>query len=61
MLCSSHLALFVCSDLSDIKDLQLVILNTFSSQSEEVRSAASYALGTILHVCTLFILYQILC
>lgn len=33
------------SDLSGVKDLQVVILNTFSSQSEEVRSAASYALG----------------
>lgn len=37
----------LCSDLSGIKDLQLVILNTFSSQSEEVRSAASYALGIV--------------
>ncbi len=36
----------VCSDLSCVQDLQVVILNTFSSQSEEVRSAASYALGT---------------
>lgn len=33
------------SDLSRINDLQQVILGTFSSQSEEVRSAASYALG----------------
>ena len=33
------------SDLSSIADLQTVILSTFSSQSEEVRSAASYALG----------------
>lgn len=33
------------SDLSRVADLQQVILSTFSSQSEEVRSAASYALG----------------
>ena len=33
------------SNLSGITNLQVVILNTFSSQSEEVRSAASYALG----------------
>ena len=36
---------FPCSDLSRVTDLQQVILGTFSSQSEEVRSAASYALG----------------
>lgn len=35
------------SDLSGVQDLQLVILSTFSSQSEEVRSAASYALGSV--------------
>ena len=40
-----HSLSVACSDLSGVKDLQLVILNTFSSQSEEVRSAASYALG----------------
>ena len=33
------------SDLSSIGDLQVVILSMFSSQSEEVRSAASYSLG----------------
>ena len=33
-----------------MQDLQLVILNTFSSQSEEVRSAASYALGGWMHL-----------
>ncbi len=44
------LCVCVCSDLSCVQDLQVVILNTFSSQSEEVRSAASYALGT----CTLY-------
>lgn len=53
---SVDLALFVCSDLSDIKDLQLVILSTFSSQSEEVRSAASYALGNVcVHVCSVIV------
>ena len=35
----------LCSDLGRIDDLQKVILGTFASQSEEVRSAASYALG----------------
>ncbi len=34
-----------CSDLGRVGGLQQVILGTFSSQSEEVRSAASYALG----------------
>ena len=40
------------SDLSSIADLQVVILNTFSSQSEEVRSAASYALGKRIGILT---------
>ena len=37
--------IFVCSDLSGFSDLQHVIINVFSSPTEEVRSAASYALG----------------
>ena len=37
--------IFVYSDLSGFSDLQHVIINVFSSPSEEVRSAASYALG----------------
>lgn len=41
----THTHAYTHSDLSGVKDLQVVILNTFSSQSEEVRSAASYALG----------------
>ena len=40
-----HTMVFPCSDLGRVADLQQVILGTFSSQSEEVRSAASYALG----------------
>ena len=36
----------LCSDLSNVPDLQTIILSTFSSQTEEVRAAASYALGT---------------
>lgn len=51
------------SDLSSISDLQTVILGTFSSQSEEVRSAASYALGSVsagnLHRYLPFILSEI--
>lgn len=34
-------------DLSGISDLKSVILQTFSSPSEEVRSAASYTLGSV--------------
>ena len=37
--------IFVYSDLSGFSDLQHVIINVFSSPTEEVRSAASYALG----------------
>jgi hypothetical protein len=36
------------SDLSSHGDIQNVILESFSSQNEEVKSAASYALGKIL-------------
>lgn len=36
-----------CSDLSSITSLKQVILNSFSPPSEEVKSAASYALGSI--------------
>lgn len=38
---------FVClvSDLSETPELQGVILDSFSSPNEEVKSAASYALG----------------
>ena len=35
----------VYSDLSGFSDLQHMIINVFSSPTEEVRSAASYALG----------------
>lgn len=57
----------VCSDLSSIDTIQDVIMNMFGSASEEVRSAASYALGNpqkyilymnnnhihvIVHMCT---------
>lgn len=56
-LCSLHLYimntircallfLYWYSDLSHVQDLQTIILSTFSSQTEEVRAAASYALGT---------------
>lgn len=34
-------------DLSGINSLKHVILNSFSSHSEEVKSAASYTLGNI--------------
>ena len=37
--------LSVYSDLSGFSDLQHIIINVFSSPTEEVRSAASYALG----------------
>ena len=35
------------TDLSHVQDLQTIILSTFSSQTEEVRAAASYALGSV--------------
>lgn len=36
-----------CRDLSGIGSLKQVVLNSFSSQSEEVKSAASYTLGNV--------------
>lgn len=38
---------FLYRDLSGINSLEHTILNSFSSQSEEVKSAASYTLGNI--------------
>jgi len=38
---------FHCSDLSSITNLKQVILNSFSPPSEEVKSAASYTLGSV--------------
>jgi len=37
----------LCSDLSSQPELQNVVLDCFSSSNEEVKSAASYALGMI--------------
>lgn len=39
--------LFGFRDLSGIASLKHIILNSFSSHSEEVKSAASYTLGNI--------------
>lgn len=36
-----------CSDLSSVTSLKQVILNSFSPPSEEVKSAASYTLGSV--------------
>jgi len=38
---------FYSSDLSSITSLKQVILNSFSPPSEEVKSAASYTLGSV--------------
>ena len=35
-------------DLSDICDVQIVITDCFTSSTEEVKSAASYALGNVM-------------
>lgn len=45
--CSRHLNYFLFRDLSEISSLKHIILNSFSSHSEEVKSAASYTLGNI--------------
>ena len=44
------------SDLSSISNLQDVIIQLFNSPSEEIRSAASYALG-IVYVCIYLSIY----
>lgn len=41
-----------CSDLSSHGEIQSVILESFSSQNEEVKSAASYALGKTFYDCS---------
>ena len=48
---------FYCSDLRKERKVKLVIVESFSSESEDVKSAAAYALGkTITHF--LLTLYQ---
>ena len=37
----------LCSDLSGVEGLRQIILSSFSSQSEEVKQATSYALGSV--------------
>jgi hypothetical protein len=39
--------IYDCSDLSSVAILKEVILNSFSPPSEEVKSAASYTLGSV--------------
>lgn len=41
-------SLFLFSDLSGNKELRNVIIDSFSSSSEEVKSAASFALGKLM-------------
>ena len=43
----NFVVLNLCSDLSSQPELQNVVLDCFSSSNEEVKSAASYALGMI--------------
>jgi len=43
----SLFVLCLCSDLSSQPELQNVILDCFLSSNEEVKSAASYALGLL--------------
>ena len=43
--CCLHLTFLFCSDLSSHHDLAVAILECFSSPSEEIKSAASFALG----------------
>ena len=46
--------LFYFSDLSKERKVKLVIVESFSSESEDVKSAAAYALGkTTLHISSL--------
>lgn len=39
--------MFIFSDLSSVEPLKQVVFNSFSHMSEEVKSAASYSLGSI--------------
>lgn len=39
--------MFFCRDLSSIPNLKEVLLSSFAPSSEEVKSAASYALGSV--------------
>lgn len=43
-------SLLLFSDLSGNKELRNVIIDSFSSSSEEVKSAASFALGKLMSV-----------
>lgn len=53
---------FVCwvSDLSETPELQGVILDSFSSPNEEVKSAASYALGKFQEVIGMHSMHRLL-
>lgn len=46
--CNDLNIIFFCSDLSSIPELKGILLDSFSSQSEEVKTAASFALGLYL-------------